>query len=64
MKALTLEYIQEHFPRDTWTRVYTDGSANKAVRNGGAGVYIQCPEGEEEQIPTPTGQLLYICVCV
>ena len=55
MKALTLEYIQEHFPRDTWTRVYTDGSADKAVRNGGAGVYIQYPEGEEEQISTPTG---------
>ena len=55
MKALTLEYIQEHFPRDTWTRVYTDGAADKAVRNGGAGVYIQYPEGEEEQISTPTG---------
>ena len=33
--------INIHYPCDSWTRVYTDGSAEDAVRNGGAGVCVQ-----------------------
>ena len=35
--------------------MYTDGSAENAVRNGGAGVYIQYPGGKEDKISLTTG---------
>ena len=31
--------------RSTWTHVFTDGSAENAVRNGGSGAYIRRPDG-------------------
>ena len=34
--------------------MYTDGSAENTVRNGGAGVYIQYPEGKEDKISVAT----------
>lgn len=40
-KAITLEYLDHEFPEDRWTRVYTDGSAEEAARNGGAGFTYQ-----------------------
>ena len=54
-KSLTLEYLQNIYPKEEWARVYTDGSAENAVRNGGAGVYIQYPDGNEEKIHHATG---------
>ena len=39
LKALTLEALNEKYPTDSWARVYTDGSAKEAVRDGGAGIY-------------------------
>ena len=45
---LTQKYIEHHFPSGEWIRVYTDGSATEAVRNGGGGVYIGWPDA----IPT------------
>ena len=35
-KSYTLEHLQANYPKDLWTHVYTDGSAEDAVRNGGA----------------------------
>jgi len=35
--------IAENYPPETWTRVYTDGSATKATTDGGAGIIIQYP---------------------
>ena len=35
--------------------MYTDGSAENAFRNGGAGVYIQYPGGKEDNISIATG---------
>ena len=52
----TLDYIELQFPKDQWTRIYTDGSSEQAVRNGGAGVYIQYPNGSEEKMCFPTGK--------
>ncbi|KAK7475345.1 hypothetical protein BaRGS_00033421, partial [Batillaria attramentaria] len=54
-KSHTLEHINNQYPKELWTRVYTDGSADDAVRNGGAGVYIQYPGGREEKICLATG---------
>ena len=33
----------------SWTHVYTDGSADNAIWNGGAGVYIQYPRRQRRQ---------------
>ena len=35
--------------------MYTDGSAENAVQNGGAGIYIQYPGGREDKISLATG---------
>ena len=53
-KSLTLEMIGERYPQEAWTHIYTDGSATNAIRNGGAGVFIQNPD-ERIAIAQPTG---------
>ena len=60
-KTYTLEHLEKHYPREIWTLVYTDGSAEEAVRNGGAGIYIQYPGGREDKISLATG--LYSTSC-
>ena len=39
-RGITDAFLNIHYPCDSWTRVYTDGSAEDAVRNGGAGVCV------------------------
>ena len=46
---------QNNYPKESWTFGYTDGSAENAVRNGGAGVYIQYTGGKEDKISLATG---------
>ena len=36
-KLLTLSYIDDFYPQDTWIRICTDGSATDAIQDGGAG---------------------------
>ena len=55
-KALTLAHIEDKYPSQIWTHIYTDGSAEQAVRNGGAGVYIKYPGGSDESISLATGR--------
>jgi ribonuclease HI len=55
-KSYTLEHLQTQFPKESWTQVFTDGSAEDAVRNGGAGVYILYPGGREDRISLATGR--------
>ena len=40
---------------EEWIRVYTDGSAEKAVVNGGSGVYIEMPDQKTIESSIPTG---------
>ena len=54
-KALTLAMLEERYPQEAWIRAYTDGSAMNAVRRGGAGVYIQFPDGRRQAKAVPTG---------
>ena len=56
LKARALELIHDHYPQESWTQVYTDGSAEHAVKNGGAGTYVKFPGGKEARLATPTGQ--------
>ena len=60
-KYLTQEYLETNYPKESWTHGYTDGSAENAVRNGGAGVYIQYAGGKEDKISVATG--LYSTNC-
>ena len=54
-KSLTLEYLETNYPKESWTLGYTHGSAENAVRNGGAGVYTQYAGGKEDKISLATG---------
>ena len=56
LKNLTLELMEREYPRNEWTHVYTDGSADQAVRNGGAGVLIRFPNGESLTKSIATGK--------
>ena len=57
-RALALEHLDNNYPMSDWVHVYTDGSADDAVRNGGAGIYIRYPMTKKIDIsylqePTP-----------
>ena len=54
-------YLETNYLEESWTHGYTDGSAENAVRNGGAGVYIQYAGGKEDKISLATG--LYSTNC-
>ena len=56
-KALTLEMIHSRYPKSTWTHVFTDGSAENAVRNGGSGAYICRSDGTTSSLSIPAGDL-------
>ncbi|XP_041377391.1 uncharacterized protein LOC121389807 [Gigantopelta aegis] len=40
-----------------WTHIYTDGSAEEAINNGGGGIYIKFPNGKTISRSIPTGSL-------
>ena len=54
-KTATMTMLDEKYPSENWARVYTDGSATNATTNGGAGVYIEYPNGEKQSMANPTG---------
>ena len=54
-RGITDAFLNIHYPCDSWTWVYTDGSAEDAVRNGGAGVCVQHSVEDEENVSIPTG---------
>ena len=55
-KLLTLSYIDDLYPQDTWIRIYTDGSATDAIQDGGAGSIIYLPDGDTIESATATGK--------
>ena len=56
LRTLTEEFIDKEYPINTWTHVYTDGSAEKAIKNGGAGIYIRYQNGQKESQSVATGK--------
>ena len=56
LKNLTLEHLNRLYPTESWTHVYTDGSAENAIKNGGAGVFIRYSNGQCENHSFPTGK--------
>ena len=49
--------LDREYNRTEWTHVYTDGSAEDAVRNGGSGIYIRFPDGRCHTQSLPSGKL-------
>ena len=54
-KLIPLEHLQQCNPKETWTYIFTDGSAEDATRNGGAGVYLKYPDGKVDKLSFATG---------
>ena len=44
LRNLTLALIADRFPHTAWTHVYTNGSAEEGMKNGGSRVYITYSE--------------------
>ena len=56
LKAITVEMIRSKYPSHTWIQVYTDGSADQAVQNGGSGIYIIYPDQAASSVSLPAGK--------
>ena len=54
--ALILEMLEEKYQQADWIHVYTDGSAEDAVRNGGSGVFVRNPTGQTVSYSNATGR--------
>ena len=59
-RALTLEYVDQEYPKDTWILAYTDGSAADAVRAGGSGSLICHPEHQAATLSLAAGEICTI----
>ena len=57
MKTLALELIDEKYNPREWTHVFTDGSSEGAVKNGGAGIFIRHTDGRLTPKAYPTGKI-------
>ena len=55
-RSLALVNIAENNPPETWTYVYIDGSATKAITDGVAGIIIQYPSGATQIASSVTGK--------
>ncbi|XP_045210549.2 ribonuclease H-like [Mercenaria mercenaria] len=54
--SFTQAMIQDTYPSETWTHVFTDGSASAAIKGGGAGIFILYTSGRSETNSIPTGR--------
>ena len=69
LRNLMLALIADRFPYTAWTHVYTDGSAEEGMKNGGSRVYIRYSDGDTTSLLVPGGlqcsnyqaELLAIC---
>ena len=54
-RAATLEMLDDKYPPAVWTHIYTDGSAENAIKNGGSGVYARTPDGQTQSFSNASG---------
>ena len=54
-ESLTLALIADRFPHTAWTHVYTDGSAEEGMKNGGSWVCIRYSDGDTTSLSVPGG---------
>ena len=55
LRNLTLALTADRFPHTAWTHVYTDGSAEEGMKNGGSGVCIRYSDGDTTSLSVPGG---------
>ena len=55
LRNLTFTLIADRFPHTAWTHVYTDGSAEEGMKNGGGGVHIRYSDGDSTFLSVPGG---------
>ena len=56
LKTLTQEHLNNCYPSNSWTQVFTDGSSENAVQNGGGGILIKFPSGNKINKSIATGK--------
>jgi hypothetical protein len=47
--------LEERYRQEAWIRIFTDGTATRAVWRGGAGVHINFPDGQNHLEVVSTG---------
>ena len=52
-----MEEIDKRYPATTWIHIYTDGSAENDIRNGGCDVFIKTPGLPSISLSKPGGSL-------
>ena len=57
LTTLTLAELDKSYPATAWTHVFTDGSAEKATRNGECAIYIRQPNKPPSTIAIPGGDM-------
>lgn len=57
LRSLTLEHLATEYDPATFLHVFTDGSAESAISNGGGGVHMRFPDGRRISRSIPTGTL-------
>ena len=55
LRGMTQDLLQNTYPVNDWIRVYTDGLAKDAIKDGGGGIYIEWPDGQTQETSIPTG---------
>ena len=55
LKALTLEILDDKYPKCSWIHFYSDGSAERAVKNGGSGMIAIQPSEADFSKTRPVG---------
>ena len=48
--------MRRNIRRLDWTHIYTDGSAEEAVRNGGSDVFVRTSTGQTARYSNATGR--------
>ena len=54
--ALTVKMLEDKYPLADRTHIYTDSSAEEAVRNGGIGVFVRTPKEQTVSYSNATGR--------
>ena len=55
LKTRTLETLDHKYPKCSWIHIFTDGSAEKALKNGGSGIIAIHPSGAAFSKARPVG---------
>ena len=61
IRKKAISTIDQHYPKQEWVRLYTDGSAIDAFKNVGGRVFIEWSNGSTTSQALPTGATCSNC---